>query len=249
LDGTLYKEDHPLPGAVALLTHLQAIGQRFGCLSNSTQSPQRVVGRLRSMGVEMAADQILTAAEAAAEYCLDNFAPLPRIFNLATEGVAELLEGKVHWVQNENEPCDAVLIGSPVSLWATLARQRMALRLLCGGARCVGLCADRRYPSPDGLEIGSGAMTSMMAYAAGAQPVFVGKPEGRFFLTLCRHLAAPPDECLLVGDNLESDIAGAKRVGMRTILSLTGVAGRGDVASAPPDLQPDWIVQTLEELL
>ena len=123
------------------------------------------------------------------------------------------------------------------------------LKLLRNGSACVGLCADRVYPSPRGLEFGSGALTAMMAYAAAVEPVFCGKPQAIFFNELCRRIGAEPSRCVLVGDNLESDVAGAKGVGMKTVLTLTGVARREDLAALPEALCPDWVVESLEELL
>ena len=89
----------------------------------------------------------------------------------------------------------------------------------------------------------------MLTYAADAQPVYCGKPEKIFFAELCRRLGARPERCVLVGDNLESDIWGGKRMGMRTILTLTGVARRSDLEKADADHQPDEVIADLRALL
>src|SRR6185436_21079891 len=136
------------------------------------------------------------------------------------------------------EPCDAVIAGAPANVFATPDRQRAALYLLRSGAKLIGICADRVYPSPRGLELGSGALSHTMAYAANVTPTFTGKPERIFFEELCRRLGVPPPRCILVGDNLESDIAGAKQFGMATILTLTGVTRAQDVPSIAPKLLP-----------
>jgi 4-nitrophenyl phosphatase len=91
-------------------------------------------------------------------------------------------------------------------------------------------------------------MASMLAYAAGVTPLYTGKPEPIFFQELCTRLGVEPSRCILIGDNLESDIAGAKRLGMATILTLTGVTHAADVPSIPPHLRPDWIVADLSEM-
>jgi 4-nitrophenyl phosphatase len=243
LDGTIYHEDHALPGAVELIRRLQQQGKPYACLTNSTSSPDRLASRLRRMGVEVSPDHIYTAASAACDYVLQRFgdpsaaafiggattgsaaparpdAPRPRVLNISTEGVEELLDGKVHWVKTDTEPCDAVICGVPLNLYATEDRQRVALVQLRKGAALVGICADRVYPSPRGLEFGVGAFTAMFAYAANVKPIFSGKPEPLFFNELCRRLGVRPERCVLIGDNLESDIAGAKGVGMHTILTL-----------------------------
>lgn len=270
LDGTIYREDHVLPGAVELVKNLHAQGKKFACLSNSTFSPAHVNQRLRHMGIDIETEQIYTAAAAAVDYVMDRRScrvrtadhehlsgpqcgpyttSLPRIFNLATEGVQEMLEERVRWVESADEPCEAVIVGTPTNVYATEDRQRTALMLLRRGATLVGICADRVFPSPRGLEFGSGALSSMLAYAANVQPVFTGKPQETFFRKLCEHLAVRPAGCLLIGDNLESDIAGGKALGMRTMLTLTGVASRDDLPSASASARPDFIIPDLTNLL
>ena len=249
LDGTLYHEDHALPGAVELVRRLQAEDQPFACLTNSTTSPARLVTRLAAMGITVAADQIYTAAAAAVDYVLAHFGARPRVFNLATDGVHDLLDGRVAWVDDESADCDAVICGAPANAFATFDRQRTALTILRRGRTdLVGVCADRVYPSPRGIEFGSGAFTTLMAYAADVRPTFCGKPEPVFFAELCRRLSVAPERCVLIGDNLESDIAGGRGVGMDTVLVLTGVARPGDAEQLPPARRPGRVVADLTRL-
>jgi len=253
LDGTVYHERTALPGATELIRRLQDQRRNFACLSNSTSSPLRVAMNLGEMGVEVDLDRIYTAAAMAADYVMEHCKhpdnTRPRVYNLATEGIQEMLDGLVDWVQTDAEPCDAVIIGAPANSHATPERQRVALRLLRKGAAAVGICSDRVYPSDRGLEFGSGALSWMLGYAASVEPVFCGKPQEIFFTELCRRLDVQPDWCVLIGDNLESDIFGAKAVGMRTILTLTGVTRRRDLANLPAEWQPDLVVEDLTELL
>jgi HAD superfamily hydrolase (TIGR01450 family) len=250
LDGTVYHEEHPLPGAVELIRKLQADGRRFACLSNSASSPLRVMTRLHLMGVDVEPDKVYTAAAAACDYVVQTFVPRPRVFNLATESVHEMLEGLVDWIETSGEPCDVVIAGGPSNVYATPERQRVALALLRRGETAlVGLCADRVYPSPRGLEFGAGALCAMIAYAANLKPFFCGKPERIFFLELCQRLQVHPTRCVLIGDNLESDVIGAKNVGMATVLTMSGVTRRRDLQLVAPELQPDFVVEDLRELL
>jgi len=166
LDGTLYHEDHVLPGAVALVERLRREGRTLACLTNSTTSPARLGARLAGMGIDVPESGIYTAAAAAADYVAHHYGPRPRVFNLATEGLEEMLDGRCTWVSGAGEACDAVIVGAPANVYATAERQRAALYLLRAGATLVGVCADRVYPSPRGLEFGSGALVEMLAYAA-----------------------------------------------------------------------------------
>jgi HAD superfamily hydrolase (TIGR01450 family) len=288
LDGTIYHEEHALPGAIELIRRLERERRRFACLTNSTSSPARIAARLQRMGVGLAEQAIYTAGAAAVDYVLglgkenedggwkmedsaNASAPSSilhspsspsidppsspsrkRVYSLATEGVHDLLEGRVQWVQGPDEPCDVVLVGTPTSVYATEERQRVALEILRRNSRertrLVGICADRVYPSPRGIEFGSGALTAMLAYAADVTPVFTGKPERVFFEELCRRLGVVCERCLLIGDNLESDIAGGKAVGMRTVLVLTGVTRREDLEAVPAQRRPDAVIGDLREV-
>lgn len=256
LDGTLYHEETALPGAVALLRRLQSEQKPFACLSNSTSSPLRIAQRLGRMGVEVDPSQIYTAAAAACDYVLAMSQPggsasgrRVRVYNLSTESVGEMLEGQVDWVQTSGEPCDAVIVGTPVNVFATEDRQRTAMYLLRKGAKLVAICADRVYPSPRGLEFGAGAHAAMLAYAANCTPIFCGKPEEIFFHELCQRMKLDPRWCVLIGDNVEADILGGKRVGMRTVLTLTGVTRRRDLLDLSPEHQPDLVVEDLSEVV
>ena len=253
LDGTVYHEDHALPGAVELIRRLQDRGRKYACLTNSTSSPERLTKRLAGMGVAVDPAHIYTAASAAADYVLEHFADAsggkPRVFNLATEGIHEMLDGKVRWIDSEADRCDSVICGVPLSVFATDERRRTAMLLLRQGAALVAICADRVYPSPRGLEFGVGALAAMLAYAASVEPVYCGKPEPLFFQELCQRLDVVPSRCVLVGDNPESDIAGGKRVGMRTILTLSGIITRDDLAHVSPECRPDAVIEDLRDLL
>ena len=248
LDGTLYSEEHALPGAAALVRQLRRQGRLFACLSNSTLSPAAIAQRLERMSMEIEPRHIYSAAEAVADYVRAKYRTPRRIFNLGSEGVHETLGEDVVWVESGNEPCDAVIAGAPTNVYATEERQRKALLLLRAGAELIGICPDRIYPSPRGLEFGVGALCAMLGYAARTEVTFCGKPHSEFFQRLCRRLNVDPTGCVLIGDNVESDIAGAKAVGMHTILVLTGVTARDELHRFGAELQPDAVVRNLEEL-
>lgn len=249
LDGTIYHEEYALPGAVDLIRHLQQTHRKFACLSNSTTSPLRIMSRLLRMGVEIDPSNIYTAAAAAADHVIAKHGPRPRVLNLATEGIQEMLNGLVDWVNSNGEPCDAMIVGTLTNAYATEERLRIGLHLLRKGAELIGISADRVYPSQRGIEFGSGALTAMLAFAANVQPTFCGKPNEVFFTSLCKRLAVAPKDCLLIGDNVEADILGGRGLGMSTILTLTGVTRRRDLHNVLPHMKPDIVVEDLQELM
>jgi NagD protein len=249
LDGTIYHEDHPLPGALDLIRRLQREGRNYACLSNSTSSPQRVSARLQRMGVDVEPRRIYTAGQAAVDYALEKYAPRARIFNLATEGVRLMLQDRAVDVEIADRACDAIIIGAPANVFAGPDRQRTALVLARNGAELVGVCADRIYPSLRGLEFGSGALSLMLGYAANRPVTYVGKPQAIFFQRLCQQINTEPSGCVLIGDNIESDVLGARNVGMKTVLTLTGVTHRGELDRLPAENWPDSVIESLTDLL
>lgn len=250
LDGTVYHIDHPVPGAVEFLQMLEREGIRFACLTNSGSSPRRVMGRLSAMGVNITQDHIFTAGEAAVDYVLKHFGERPAVYNLATRGVGEMLEGRATLLESAQEKCDVVIAGDPTSSMATPERQQIAVELLRGGAGLVGICADRVYPSRRGIEIGSGAFCCMLSFAAGGtEPVFSGKPQPVFFHELCDRLHVHPRRCVMIGDNLEVDVRGARGVGMKAILALTGVSRRHELPTVGTEESPDLVIDSLADLI
>lgn len=254
LDGTVYRENFKgaeiLPGARELIAALNDRRQPYACLTNSGSSPAGLAKRLASMGATVDEEHIWSCASSSADFCLHRFGPLPRIYSLASEGFHEILEGKVAWVENPTDACDAIVVSNPSNPRASQQRAWEALQILRRKSTAlVGMCADRVFPSHRGLEFGSGALTEMLAYASGITPQYCGKPEPVFFQELCQKLQVAPDRCILLGDNLDSDIAGAKKVGMASALLLTGITDRPTAAAAPHDRHPDFILDSLAQLI
>ncbi len=256
LDGTIYHEDHAVPGAADLIRRLRREGKKYACLTNSTSSPNRIRKRLSTMGIEIDAEHIYSAAASAADYVLEKYASLgraPRVFNLATDGLHEMLDGKVEWVADglslrDPAACDVVICGAPNNLYATVERQRLALHLLRCGAALVVICADRIFPTVSAIEYGCGALGLMLSYASSVEAIYCGKPQIIFFHELCRRLNARAERCILIGDNLESDIRGGKNVGAKTGLVLSGITRIDHLDAVKPADRPDFIFQSVKEL-
>jgi 4-nitrophenyl phosphatase len=248
LDGTIWHEEVPLPGAIELIAHLQKRNQRYAFVTNSGLSPARLADRLIGMGAKVEPAHFYSAASASCDYVRDHFPKGTKVFSVAGGACEELLGDYVEFIQNEDPNCAVVMSASLANKNATPERFQIALRHILRGAAHIALCADRAYPTPRGFEIGSGAVAEMLAYAAGHKPIYCGKPQRVFFEELCTHLNVSPDRCVLIGDNLESDVAGAKGVGMKSIVPLTGLTTREILAANALGLVPDFVVESLGEL-
>jgi ribonucleotide monophosphatase NagD (HAD superfamily) len=128
--------------------------------------------------------------------------------------------------------------------WRQLAEATVAIR---GGALWVATNADRTLPSPRGPLPGNGAMVAALSTALDRAPdVIVGKPEPALFVEAAARVGARRP--LVVGDRLDTDIEGARRAGMDSVLVLTGVATAHDVLTAPPDRRPTLLAADLTGL-
>lgn len=248
LDGTIWHEEVPLPGAIELIGRLQERAQKYAFVTNSGLSPARLAERLMGMGARVKPDHFYSAASASCDYVRDHFPKGTKVFSTAGVACEELLSDYVQFIHDEDPECAVVMTASMANKNATPERFQIAVRHLFRGAAHIALCADRAYPTPRGFEIGSGAVAEMLAYAAGHKPIYCGKPQRVFFEELCVHLNVRPERCVLIGDNLESDVAGAKQVGMTSIVPLTGLTTREMLAANALGLVPDHVVESLSEL-
>lgn len=254
LDGTLYHDTYALPGAVEALAHLRSSGQRYAAITNtSARTEKQLSAMLSAMGIRVPADHIYTSGRAAVTWVLERW-PRPRVCNFGGMAMRGLLGDRAVMVRSVNEPCDVVLVGThtrvenrPFDMDLAL----LGLEHLRRGAHLVAGCADRVFPIHGGsVEFGSGALAAMFIYGANLPPErihYAGKPEPDFFLQLCRRLAVDPHRCLLVGDNLESDIHGGLSVGMTTALLLSGVTRREHLAASA--VQPHAVFRDLTDML
>jgi 4-nitrophenyl phosphatase len=111
----------------------------------------------------------------------------------------------------------------------------------------IGTNPDKTFPSPEGLVPGAGSILAALIAATDVQPIIMGKPGAPMFREALRRLATTPDETLMVGDRLDTDIAGAQAVGIHTALLLTGVTTRDELASST--IQADAVFDDLFALL
>ena len=130
---------------------------------------------------------------------------------------------------------DYVVVGNHRGI--SYKRLTLAMRALLNGARFVVVNMDRAYVGPDGgLVPGCGVFATALEIAAGRPPdVVVGKPSIALLCEAADSIGQPAEACIYVGDNPESDIAGAHAAGMDALLVLSGVASSADDAREPPE--------------
>ena len=251
LDGVVYAGDRAVPGAPEALARLREEGTplRF-VTNNASRTPEQVAAKLVSVGVEATSEEVLGSARAAAELLVDRvgLAPGSTVAVVGGTGLLRAVEEvglrPVPVVDVEDRP-DAVVQGfSPDLGWAHLAAATAWVR---DGVTWVASNLDLTIPTARGIAPGNGLLVHAVAEASGRRPDFVaGKPEPFLFLSAAR--SAGSGRPLVVGDRLDTDIAGGRAAGFTTALVLTGVHGLVDALDAAPSHRPDRVLLTLADL-
>lgn len=256
LDGVVYRGSEPVPGIADVLKRRVAAGDRVIYVTNNSRSHRdEYEARLRQMGVPLGAEgeeSIVTAARAAA-VLLAEADPPPRLaMVLGGPGLARELRDVDIRVAAPSErglaqAPDALVVGVDFSL--SYERLSIAATAVRRGARFVATNRDPMYPTAEGLNAGAGAIVAAVAVAAGREPdLVVGKPEPRLFQAAAELAGVAPEEAIVIGDNLVTDIRAAIAVGARSVLMLTGVTDDDELARAPSDLRPTVVARDAAEL-
>ena len=238
LDGTLYVGEEPVPGAREAVQRLKAAGLALRYVTNTTRMPRRaVVERLRALGFEATEDKVFTPARAAARLMRNK-----RCLALVDGSLLEDLKG----ITLTEESPDFVLVGD-LGEGFTYARLDAAFKCLMNGARLVALQKNRYWRTPGGLSLDAGPFVAALEFATGEQAAVVGKPEEAFFRSALEDLRLEAGEVAMVGDDVEADVAGAKRAGLLGIQVRTG-KWRSDAEERQADFVLDSVAGLPTEL-
>ncbi len=232
LGGVIYVGAEPIAGALEALRRLKAAGVPLRYLTNTTRMPRReILLKLRVIGLEVAPDELFMPALAARQY-------------LERKGLSPHL--LVHPALKEDFAGDwgaggvAVVVGDAAEGF-TFAAMNAAFRALMGGARFLALARNRSFLDADGeLSIDAGAFVAALEYATGRAATVLGKPSPDFFAAALAGLGCSAEEAVMVGDDVEADVAGAQAAGMTGVLVRTGKYRPGDEDSVSPP--PDAVV-------
>ena len=247
LDGVIYLVDRPIPGAVEAVGRLHADGRAVAyATNNASRRSSEVADLLTGMGVPARPEEVLTSAAAAAELLADRLPAGSAVLVVGAEALrAEIRAVGLAPVSTADEAPVAVVQGyGPQVGWVDLAEASVAVR---GGATWIATNTDRTLPSGRGPLPGNGSLVAALRTALGRDPdVVVGKPEPELFATAARR--AGGGRTLVVGDRLDTDIEGAGRAGLDSLLVLTGVSDVAELLAAPPERRPTYVAKDLAGL-
>lgn len=210
LSGVVYDGDTPVPGAVAAIGRLREAGLPVRFVSNTTRSPHAAISaKLASLGIEVGDDELLTPARAAVDWLRAHHRSPHLLVHPALEAEFAGLEGGSG---------RAVVVGDAGEAF-DYARLNRAFRELVDGAELVALATNRSFKDADGrLSLDAGAFVTALEFASGGHAMVLGKPSRDFFLAAVAGLGCPLGQAVMVGDDAESDVAGALDAGLGAAL-------------------------------
>ncbi|MGD8557116.1 MAG: TIGR01458 family HAD-type hydrolase [Chromatiales bacterium] len=242
LDGVFYVGEQVIDGAVATLDRVRQQGIPHLFLTNTTSRPRSaIVEKLSGMGIDIDPATILTPPVAASRWISEHVdGPLALFIPEATQSEFSAFE---QLAEEENQGAGAVVLGDMGHAW-TFDRLNRAFRLLMQEpvSPLVALGMTRFWRSEEGLQLDTGPFVKALEYATGREAVVMGKPAKAFFDAALSMLGCEPSECLMIGDDIRGDVAGAQASGIRAALVRTGKFSKSDLGTGiAPDLLLDSI--------
>lgn len=246
LDGVVWTGDEAIAGAADAVTRLRRAGVRIVFVTNDPRSDAAYFqARLRRMGIDAAKREILTVARAAAEAVRKGEEPGARVLVIGTPALRR---------QVQSAGLEVVEPGSGAAIGAVVVgghddfhyrELQAAVRALRAGATLYAAGRDRVFPAADGPAPATGAIVAAIEWSSGVEARVIGKPHSPLFEAALAELEGR-QRVIVIGDTLESDIAGAHRLGLPAVLVLSGNTSAAELASS--NVRPDLVIGSLAEL-
>ncbi|SNR76579.1 HAD-superfamily subfamily IIA hydrolase, TIGR01458 [Methylobacillus rhizosphaerae] len=216
LDGVLHVGKSPLPGAIETIDQLriQGISCRF-VTNTSTLSRASLHKRILDMGFYVTPEEIISAPEAALKYLEQLGNPLCRFL------LADDVKKDFSHFRQSNTAADYIVVGDIGKSWSYTIMNEV-FNCLKQGAKLIAIHKNRFWQTEHGLQLDIGCFIDGLEYASGTEAMIIGKPSVDFFKIALADLKLPPSEVMVIGDDIDSDIDGAQKAGMRGVLVRTG---------------------------
>lgn len=223
MDGVIYQGSKPIPGAVQAIDTLKDRFKILMLTNNSSKEAGPLASFLQSKGFELQAQDILIVTEVICDYLKTHY-PTKTILVIGEPHFRTMLNnsglrtvGPEHWTK-----ADLVLCGNSKDMNRTMLEA--GLNALHKGAIFLLSNPDKLVNKETGYSIGTGAFGALLESLSGVSPIVIGKPEAPSYKYALKKLGLTPAETAMIGDNPETDIAGAVNNNLTGVLVLSGIA-------------------------
>ena len=244
MDGVLWKNNDPIGDLPSIFTEIDQLGlQVILATNNATKSIQMFVDKLAAFNVKIEPWQVINSAEATAHYLAQLHPEGGPVFIIGEKGLEEILLEKGFTSSAENPLAVVAALDHGINYEKT----RKATLFIRAGVPFIGTNPDRTFPTPEGQVPGAGSILAMLEAATDISPVVIGKPNPAMYQFALERLGLSPEEVLVVGDRLETDILGAQKLGSPCALVLSGVTDEEKAWQWDP--APDMIAENLTQII
>ena len=244
MDGTIYLDNELFDGTKEFLQYVKSIGGRYIFLTNnSSKSVEKYIEKLASLGIESVAEDFLTSTNATVLYLEKK--RYHKIYALGTVSFKEQLQQNGLPITDKLEhDIDCLCMGFDTEL--NFQKLEDACILLNRGVDYIATNPDWVCPTWYGFVPDCGSVSQMLFNATKRNPLFIGKPEPTMAYLAMEKTGFKPEETILLGDRMYTDIACGVNAGVSTVFVLSGEGTMEDVETS--DVKPEFIYQNIREL-
>jgi len=249
MDGVLWKDDMPIGDLPAIFGRIGSRGFKVTlATNNASKTANEYLEKLRGFGVTLEPWQIVTSSEATAHALATRYPQKGAVFVIGGNGIVTALRAKGFTpITDPDDEARPLAVVSSFDRQLTFQKLRRATLHVRSGVPLYATNADRSFPTPDGLIPGAGAILAALETATDVKATVIGKPSPFMMEIAMERMRLTKDEVLVIGDRLETDIAGGQAVKARTALVLSGVTTLEQANEWKP--KPDLIANDLDELI
>ncbi len=247
MDGTVYLSDRALPGAVETIAALRERGLSVVFISNKPLEPGAAyAAKLTRLGIPTDPKDVITSSHVLSRH-LAQVAPGARVFVIGEPPLLE--EMRQAGLRLTEEPAEIDYVVAAFDRTFDYRKWNIAFQAIkFHGAHFVATNPDRACPVEGGEIPDCAGIIAALEVTTGKKVEWIaGKPSPLMIQTISEWIGLPLEQCLVVGDRLETDILMGREAGARTALVLTGVTRREDLATSP--VQPDYVLENIGGLL
>ena len=252
MDGVLWRGSESIGHLPTVFETIAARGLKVTlATNNSTKTPEQHLEKVAGFGVHLDVSQILSSSMATAALLREDFPQGGEVYVIGHEGATRALEAEGFRVFQEDQiPTDPVAVVCGLDWQVTYQKIANAADLIRNGVPFYGTNPDKTFPTPHGLKPGAGTILAAIQTASGQSPIVAGKPKPYLFELAMRRMGVLPNETLMVGDRLETDVLGGQNAGCYTAQVLSGVSTRaeGEGLKNPPDIIAENLSVVLEKI-
>ena len=244
MDGVLWRSTQPIGDLQSIFANIKKLKLKAVlATNNATKSINQFLDKLDSFGVKVESWQIVNSAQATAHYLKKEHPDGGPVFLVGESGLVEILNENGFFESDKNPIAVVVAMDTGINY----EKLRKATLLIRSGVPFIGTNPDRTFPTPEGQVPGAGSFLAIIEAATDIQPIVIGKPNPAMYQFALDRLGTKPEETLIVGDRLETDIAGAQKLGSPCALVLSGVTDEETAWSWSPP--PDMIANCLDDII